>query len=149
MEEYRDNILNYYDENANTINNLNDNPNISVTNSVKNNQNNGSGNAVKTKLFQSYNDIYLKFMEKLAQHCSFLIIDDHSWFKNNNGNSGRLMLIDPYDYETLQIFFDTELDKFPDKVDIIDVATGKKLDNSKCLNKFLVNVDIKKSHYTG
>lgn len=50
-------------------------------------------------------------MEKLAQVCSMFIIDDYTWFEKTKGDAGRLLLIDPYDYETLQIFFDTDLDK--------------------------------------
>ena len=50
-------------------------------------------------------------MERLAQVCSFFVIDDYTWFEKTLHKSGRLMLIDPYDYETLQIFFDTDLDK--------------------------------------
>ncbi len=54
------------------------------------------------------------------------------------------MLIDPYDYETLQIFFDSELHLNPEKIDVIDIVNKKKLNHNYCLNKFLVNVDPRK-----
>ena len=65
----------------------------------------------KPKIFHGYNSIFLTLMERLAQVCSFFVIDDYTWFEKTLHKSGRLMLIDPYDYETLQIFFDTDLDK--------------------------------------
>ena len=51
------------------------------------------------------------------------------------------MLVDPYDIDTLQIFFDTDLHKYPEKLDVIDVVTKKKIPLENCLNKFVVNVE--------
>lgn len=80
-------------------------------------------------------------MEKLTQNCSFVILDDYSYYVSHGNKHGKLLLIDPYDTETLQIFFDTDTDENPEKVDIIDVVTKKRLDREYCLNKFLVNVE--------
>ncbi len=52
--------------------------------------------------------------------------------------------MDPYDYETLQIFFDCDLEKNRDKIDVIDVVNSKKLKYEYCIDKFLVNVDPRK-----
>ena len=68
-------------------------------------------------------------MEKLEQYCAFVILDDHSFFSNNNNKNGKSFLIDPYDYETLQIFFDSDLHKDEEKVDVIDIVNKKKLYN--------------------
>lgn len=80
-------------------------------------------------------------MEKLTQNCSFVILDDYSYYVSHGNKHGKLLLIDPYDTETLQIFFDTDTDENPEKIDIIDVVTKKRLDREYCLNKFLVNVE--------
>ena len=51
------------------------------------------------------------------------------------------MLIDPYDIDTLQIFFDTDILKNPEKIDVVDIATKKRLDLNYTLGKFVVNVE--------
>jgi hypothetical protein len=81
--------------------------------------------------------MYLSLQEKLTQYLSFVLIDDHT--KN------KLMLIDPYDYETLQIFLDADLDKKTDKIQIVDVANKKNLDYEYCYNKFIINVEPRKA----
>ena len=88
-----------------------------------------------------YKEIYLSFMEKISQNSSFCILDDYSYFMNNGKKHGKLFLIDPYDPDTLQIFFDIELDKYPEKIDVIDVVTHKKLSKEYYLNKYVVNVE--------
>ena len=88
-----------------------------------------------------YKDIYLTFMEKISQNCSFCIIDDYSYFIHNENKHGKLFLIDPYDVDTLQIFFDIELDKYPEKIDVINVVTQKKLSKDYYMNKYVVNVE--------
>lgn len=88
-----------------------------------------------------YKDIYLTFMEKISQNSSFCILDDYSYYMNNNQKHGKLFLIDPYDKDTLQIFFDIDLDKYPEKIDVIDVVTRKKLSKEYYLDKYVVNVE--------
>ena len=88
-----------------------------------------------------YKDIYLSFMEKISQNCSFCILDDYSYYINNNKKHGKLFLIDPYDKDTLQIFFDIDLDKYPEKIDVVDVVTHKKLSKEYYLDKYVVNVE--------
>ena len=88
-----------------------------------------------------YRDIYLTFMEKISQNSSFCILDDYSYFINNGKKHGKLLLIDPYDPDTLQIFFDIELDKYPEKIDVVDIVTHKFLSRNYYLNKFVVNVE--------
>jgi hypothetical protein len=78
-------------------------------------------------------------MEKLSQYCSFVIYD------NPVPSHGKLMLIDPYDYDTLQIFFDCDIHKDPNKIEVIDIANKKRLDFDYCLNKYIVNVDPRKA----
>ena len=88
-----------------------------------------------------YKDIYLTFMEKISQNCSFCILDDYSYFINNGNKHGKLFIIDPHDVDTLQIFFDIELDKYPEKIDVIDVVTKKKISKEYYMNKYVVNVE--------
>ena len=82
-----------------------------------------------------YKEIYLSFMDKISQNCSFCILDDYSYFIHNGYKHGKLFLIDPYDVDTLQIFFDIELDKYPEKIDVIDVVTKKHLSKDYYMNK--------------
>ena len=80
-------------------------------------------------------------MDKISQNCSFCIIDDYSYFIHNGNKHGKLFLIDPYDVDTLQIFFDVDLDKYPEKIDVVDVVTKKQLSRDYYMNKFVVNVE--------
>lgn len=84
-------------------------------------------------------------MDKLSQYCSLMILDDHSFYTKASNNNGKIMLIDPYDYETLQIFFDVDLDTNMNKIDVIDIVNKKKLDNNYCLNKFVVNIEPRRA----
>ena len=61
---------------------------------------------------KGYNEIYLDLVDKLTQNCSFVMVDDYSYSKSHNDKHGKLFLIDPYDSETLQIFFDTDKSVF-------------------------------------
>ena len=88
-----------------------------------------------------YNEIYLNLMDKLRQNCTFVILDDYNYYKTHDNSNGKLLLVDPYDLDTLQIFFDTEIKSNPDKINVIDVITKKKLDYDYVINRFLVNVE--------
>lgn len=113
IEEHRENIDDFYfDENKN-----------------------------KGKLSKGFNEIYLTLMDKLTQNCSFVLLDDYSFYQSNNKKNGKLFLVDPYDVDTLQIMFDTDTDEYPEKIDVIDVITKKRLDYNYIINKFLVNVE--------
>ena len=90
---------------------------------------------------KGYKDSYLSFMGKLTQNCTFCILDDYFHYKKNDFKHGKLLLVDPYDVDTLQIFFDTDLHKYPEKIDIIDIVTKKNIPLENCLNKFVVNVE--------
>jgi len=65
----------------------------------------------KVNIVKGFNSIYLGLMEKLAQNCSFLLVDDYPFFESTGFHGGRAFLVDPYDHDTLQIFFDTDLEK--------------------------------------
>jgi hypothetical protein len=93
------------------------------------------------KILNNYKDSYLNFMGKLTQNCTFCMQDDYNFYKKNNNKHGKLFLIDPYDVDTLQIFFDTDLNKNPEKLDVVDVITKKKIPLDKCINKFVVDVE--------
>ena len=88
-----------------------------------------------------YNEIYLTFMDKLTKNCIFVLMDDYSNYINSGNKNGKLLLIDPYDIDTLQIFFDTGLKEDPDKINIINIITKEKIDREYALNRFLVNVE--------
>src|SRR4051794_23140446 len=118
MEEIRDNIEDFYED---------------------------ENNPVQIKISKGYNNIFLNLMDKLAQYSTFVILDDDSFYQKNSNKHGKLMLIDPFDYDTLQIFFDTDLHKFPEKIDVVDIVNKKCLDFSYCINKFIVNVEPRKA----
>ena len=106
----------------------------------KENENKGE-EKLNAEIISGYKDSYLNFMGKLTQNCTFCILDDYFNFKKNNNKHGKLLLIDPYDVDTLQIFFDSDLHKFPEKIDVIDIVTKKKIPLENCFNKFVVNVE--------
>lgn len=106
--------------------------------------NNKVNNDLTQKVAKGYSKILTTMYEKLTDFSSLGFVDDSSLYLKS-GKNGKLIIVDPYDYETQHIVFDSELDKYPNKVDIVDIATGKKLDNFHCLNKFLVNVDPRKA----
>ena len=107
----------------------------------KNENENKSEEKKDAEIISGYKDTFLNFMGKLTQNCTFCILDDYNYYKNNDNKHGKLFLIDPYDVDTLQIFFDSDLHKYPEKLDVIDVITKKKIPLENCLNKFVVNVE--------
>lgn len=114
MEEVRDNIEDFYEN---------------------------EDNEYSIKLCRGYNEIYLKTMEKLHENCSLVMIDDYSYYNKKENKHGKLMLVDPYDVDTLQIFFDFELNSNTEKIDVVDVVTKRLLDFRYCKDKFLVHVE--------
>jgi len=68
-------------------------------------------NQLNVKLVKGLNNIFLGTMEKLAQNSTFLLVDDYPFFETTGNHGGRAFLVDPYDHDTLQIFFDSDLDK--------------------------------------
>ena len=98
-------------------------------------------NKLNPEINTGYKEAYLSFMGKLTQNCTFCILDDYYFYKKHDDKHGKLLLIDPYDIDTLQIFFDTGLHKNPEKIDVIDVVTKKKIPLENCLNKYVVNVE--------
>ena len=112
-------------------------------NTENNNQNENADNNknLKPEINTGYKDAYLSFMGKLTQNCTFCILDDYNYYLKHENKHGKLLLVDPYDIDTLQIFFDVDLHKNPDKIDIINVVTKKNIPLNECLNKFVVNVE--------
>ena len=120
---------------------LNNNINLDEFYSRNNNNENNENNAVNPEINTGYKDAYLSFIGKLTQNCTFCILDDYNYYKKHDDKHGKLLLIDPYDLDTLQIFFDADLHKNPDKIDVINVVTKQKIPLENCLNKFVVNVE--------
>ncbi len=112
-------------------------------NTENNNQNENAdnNNNLKPEINTGYKDAYLSFMGKLTQNCTFCILDDYNYYLKHENKHGKLLLVDPYDIDSLQIFFDVDLHKNPDKIDIINVVTKKNIPLNECLNKFVVNVE--------
>ena len=112
-------------------------------NTENNNQNENAdnNNNLKPEINTGYKDAYLSFMGKLTQNCTSCILDDYNYYLKHENKHGKLLLVDPYDIDTLQIFFDVDLHKNPDKIDIINVVTKKNIPLNECLNKFVVNVE--------
>ena len=121
--------------------NLNEFYNIENNNQNENNENADNNDNLKPEINTGYKDAYLSFMGKLTQNCTFCILDDYNYYLKHENKHGKLLLVDPYDIDTLQIFFDVDLHKNPDKIDIIDVVTKKNIPLNECLNKFVVNVE--------
>ena len=119
----------------------NNNINLDEFYSRNNNNENNENNAVNPEINTGYKDAYLSFIGKLTQNCTFCILDDYNYYKKHDDKHGKLLLIDPYDLDTLQIFFDADLHKNPDKIDVINVVTKQKIPLENCLNKFVVNVE--------
>ena len=119
----------------------NDNINLDEFYSRNNNNENNENNVVNPEINTGYKDAYLSFIGKLTQNCTFCILDDYNYYKKHDDKHGKLLLIDPYDLDTLQIFFDADLHKNPDKIDVINVVTKQKIPLENCLNKFVVNVE--------
>ena len=67
------------------------------------------------KINKGYKDSYLTFIGKLTQNCTYCILDDYNFYKKHDNKHGKLLLVDPYDIDTLQIFFDVDLHKNPEK----------------------------------
>jgi hypothetical protein len=107
----------------------------------KNENENKTQDKKDAEIISGYKDTFLNFMGKLTQNCTFCILDDYNYYKKNDNKHGKLFLIDPYDVDTLQIFFDSDLHKYPEKLDVIDIVTKKKIPLENCLNKFVVNVE--------
>ena len=119
----------------------NNNINLDEFYSRNNNNENNENNVVNPEINTGYKDAYLSFIGKLTQNCTFCILDDYNYYKKHDDKHGKLLLIDPYDLDTLQIFFDADLHKNPDKIDVINVVTKQKIPLENCLNKFVVNVE--------
>lgn len=60
-----------------------------------------------------------------------------------SGSNGKLFLLDHTDYNTLEIFFDDEIncDEHATQVDLRDIVEGDKIGSKDSLDKFLVKVD--------
>ena len=98
-------------------------------------------NQINPEINKGYKDSYLTFIGKLTQNCTYCILDDYNFYKKHDNKHGKLLLVDPYDIDTLQIFFDVDLHKNPEKIDIINVVTKKNIPLENCLNKYVVNVE--------
>ena len=120
---------------------LNNNFNLEEFYSKNKNENNENENKLNPEINTGYKDAYLSFMGKLTQNCTFCILDDYNYYIKNGNKHGKLLLLDPYDIDTLQIFFDADLHKNPDKIDVINVVTKQKIPLENCLNKFVVNIE--------
>ena len=111
------------------------------SNQKNENKDNENNNKINPEINIGYKEAYLSFMGKLTQNCTFCILDDYNYYKKHENKHGKLLLVDPYDIDTLQIFFDVDLHKNPDKIDIIDIVTKRNIPLEECLNKFVVNVE--------
>ena len=118
---------------------MENNPNINLEEFYSQNANNE--NQINPEINKGYKDSYLTFIGKLTQNCTYCILDDYNFYKKHDNKHGKLLLVDPYDIDTLQIFFDVDLHKNPEKIDIINVVTKKNIPLENCLNKYVVNVE--------
>ena len=118
---------------------MENNPNINLEEFYSQNTNNE--NQINPEINKGYKDSYLTFIGKLTQNCTYCILDDYNFYKKHDNKHGKLLLVDPYDIDTLQIFFDVDLHKNPEKIDIINVVTKKNIPLENCLNKYVVNVE--------
>ena len=140
-EEKEKFVLNSMKHPSNEELNNNENFNVEEFYSHNNNEENNENNKLNPEINTGYKDSYLSFMGKLTQNCTFCILDDYNYYKKHDNKHGKLLLVDPYDIDTLQIFFDVDLHKNPEKIDIINVVTKELIPLEECLNKFVVNVE--------
>ena len=73
--------------------------------------------------------------------------DDHSFYLHkdipNKSHKGKLFLIDLYDFETLEIFFDDHVEEDDTSIiDIWDIRVLKRLESKDRININLFKVDI-------
>jgi len=140
-EEKEKFVLNSKKHPSNEELNNNENFNLEEFYSQNNNEENNEENKLKPEINTGYKDFYLSFMGKLTQNCTFCILDDYNYYKKHDNKHGKLLLVDPYDIDTLQIFFDVDLHKNPEKIDVINVVTKEPIPLDDCLNKFVVNIE--------
>ena len=140
-EEKEKFVLNSMKHPSNEELNNNENFNLDEFYSKNNNEENNEENKLKPEINTGYKDFYLSFMGKLTQNCTFCILDDYNYYKKHDNKHGKLLLVDPYDIDTLQIFFDVDLHKNPEKIDVINVVTKEPIPLDDCLNKFVVNIE--------
>ena len=119
---------------------LENNPNINLEEFYSQNKNEAN-NEINPEINTGYKDAYLSFIGKLTQNCTFCILDDYNYYKKHDNKHGKLLLVDPYDIDTLQILFDVDLHKNPEKIDVMNVVTKQLIPLDDCLNKFVVNVE--------
>lgn len=91
------------------------------------------------------NDIFVKVHECLKENAAFALMDDLVGYQeaNRHGNRSKLFLVDFVDYNTLEIFFDDQIqtDDAKSNVDLRDIIEGAKISCVDALDKFLVKVD--------
>jgi len=96
------------------------------------------------KLHRGSANFHLALTESLKDSCAFAIQDDFEFWNLNGGRSdcAKPMVVDPYDYNTLQIFFDDNvLDNEYSIVDCRDLITKNQIPQPETLGKYTIKVD--------
>lgn len=95
-------------------------------------------------IFRDLPSIQVAIQERLHRTASMAISDDFDYWNNSGKQAeyGKLLLIDPTDYNTLQLFFDDNIGVDSGRiVDVRDVVTGESIPFKKAINKFIYRVD--------
>lgn len=88
-------------------------------------------------------EIFQTLIETFKKHGSMSIAEDYpAWKESGFSNSrAKLLLVDQADYNTQHIFFDDNADDGDECiVDVRDVITGDKIDQSKYMDMYVVKV---------
>lgn len=95
-------------------------------------------------VFKDNIGIHVAIQERLQSAASIAIKDDLEYWSSNNytSSSGKPLYVDPSDYSTLQVFFESKLGEEESQiVDVRDVVKGEEIPYKKSINKFLWRVD--------
>lgn len=96
------------------------------------------------RIYKDSANIHLALSESLKDSCAFAIQDDFEFWNVNGGRAdcAKPFIVDPHDYNTLQIFFDDNIqgDEYS-IVDCRDLMTKASIPTSEAQNKYLVKVD--------
>ena len=95
------------------------------------------------EVIRDHLDIFQTILEQLKKNSTMAIQDDYPGWKDNgySRSNGKLLMIDPSDYNTQHIFFDDNADAENECiVDVRDLITGEEIDYEKFMDMYVVKV---------
>ena len=95
----------------------------------------------ETAVIRDHLEIFQSLIETFKKHGAMSISEDYSSWKASGFSNSRakLLMVDQSDYNTQHIFFDDNADDGEDCiVDVRDIITGEKIDQSKYMDMYVV-----------